>query len=276
MRIVITGATGNVGTSVVSALASDPRVTEIVGVARRLPEWQPPRTRWVAADVARDDLRVIFAGADVVIHLAWLIQPSRDARELARVNVHGSRRVCEAAAEAGARALVHASSVGVYSPGPKDRAVDETWARDGVPSLFYARHKAQAERDLDRLEREHPGLRVVRLRPGLIFKREAAPEIRRLFAGPFLPGKLLRPGLVPVLPLPDRLVFQCVHTSDVAEAYRLAGPRGSGRRARGAAGRGVSTPGAERVIGPPALPRLVGAKRLRIPARAVRLAADAT
>src|SRR3954447_20786378 len=156
MRIVITGATGNAGTSVVSALASDPRVSEIVGVARRLPEWHPPRTRWVAADVARDDLRAIFAGADVVIHLAWLIQPSRDARELARVNVHGSRRVFEAggaaggpgggAAPAGGQALGHASSVGVYSPGPKDRAVDETWARDGVASLFYSRHKAAAER----------------------------------------------------------------------------------------------------------------------------------
>src|SRR3954471_17381977 len=122
MRIVITGATGNVGTSVVSALASDPRVTEIVGVARRLPEWQPSRTRWVAADVARDDLRVIFAGADVVIPLAWLIQPSRDARELARVNVHGSRRVFEAAAEAGAQGLPAAPSGGRLLPRPEGRA----------------------------------------------------------------------------------------------------------------------------------------------------------
>src|SRR3954471_4212863 len=222
MRIVITGATGNVGTSVVSALASDPRVNEIVGVARRLPEWQPSRTRWVAADVARDDLRVIFAGADVVIHLAWLIQPSRDARELARVNVDGSRRVFEAAAQAGAQALVHASSVGVYSPGPKDRAVDETWARDGVASLFYSRHKAAAERELDLVEAANTQLRVVRLRPGLIFKRDAGPEIRRLFAGPLLPARLLKPGVLPLLPLPDRLVLQCVHGDDVGEAYRLA------------------------------------------------------
>src|SRR5918912_4454682 len=157
MRIVVTGATGNVGTSVVRALGADERVTEIVGVARRVPrDWAPPRTRWVAADVERDELPL--AGADAVIHLAWLIQPSRDDAELERVNVHGSQRVFEAAARAGVGALVHASSVGVYSPGPKDRAVDESWPRRGIETLFYARHKVACEHALDALEREHPDL----------------------------------------------------------------------------------------------------------------------
>src|SRR4051794_20475862 len=99
MKIVVTGASGNVGTSVVQALAAD--AEEIVGIARRMPAWQAPRVRWVSADVARDDLTPHLAGADAVIHLAWLIQPSRDDRELARVNVEGSRRVFEAAARAG-------------------------------------------------------------------------------------------------------------------------------------------------------------------------------
>src|SRR5215208_4944490 len=168
MRIVVTGATGNVGTSVVRALAE---ADEIVGIARRRPAWTAPRVCWITADVARDDLSAHFAGADTVIHLAWLIQPSRDGAELARVNIEGSRRVFEAAANAGVKTLVHASSVGVYSPAPKDRAVDESWPRDGVQSLFYARHKAAAERALDAVETANPRLRVVRLRPGLIFKR---------------------------------------------------------------------------------------------------------
>src|SRR3954451_8836241 len=217
MRIVVTGATGNVGTSVVRALGRDERVEEIVGVARRLPDWRPERTRWVAADVARDDLLPWFEGADAVIHLAWLIQPSRDEAELERVNVAGSRRVFEAAARAGVGALVHASSIGVYSPGPKDRAVDESWPRDGVPSLFYSRHKAEAERILDGFEDR---MRIVRLRPGLIFKAQAGPEIRRLFSGPSLPARVL--GHLPIVPLPARLAVQCVHADDVGEAYRLA------------------------------------------------------
>src|SRR4051794_35964128 len=133
MRIVVIGATGNVGTSVVEALAADPGVEEIVGLARRLPaNWHPPRTRFVSADIARDDLVPILDGADAVIHLAWLIQPSRDSAELQRVNVEGSRKVFEAAAQARVGALVYASSIGVYSPGPKDDPVDESWPRDGV------------------------------------------------------------------------------------------------------------------------------------------------
>ena len=51
MRIVVTGATGNVGTSVLQALGGDERVTEIVGIARRVPEWTPPKVTWAAADV---------------------------------------------------------------------------------------------------------------------------------------------------------------------------------------------------------------------------------
>src|SRR5687767_13676789 len=131
MRIVVTGATGNVGTALLRALAADERVEEIVGLARRLPDWRNPRTRWVRADVASDPLEPHLAGADAVVHLAWAIQPSHDERELERVNLVGSKRVFEAAAQAGAGALVHASSVGVYSPGPKDHRVDESWPKDG-------------------------------------------------------------------------------------------------------------------------------------------------
>jgi UDP-glucose 4-epimerase len=268
MRIVITGATGNVGTSVLRALGADERVEEIVGIARRRPGWTPPRTRWVQADVARDDLRPVFEGADAVIHLAWLIQPSRDGAELERVNVGGSRRVFEAAAAAGVSTLVHASSVGVYSEGPKDRAVDESWRRDGVPSSFYSRHKAAAEHALDVVEEANPGMRVVRLRPGLIFKREAGPEVRRLFAGPLVPAFFLKPGRLPVLPLPDRLVLQCVHGDDVGEAYRLA--------ALTPEARGAYNIAADPVLDPATLAHALGARRVRFPERPVRALADLT
>ena len=127
-----------------------------------------------------------------------------------------------AAAAAGVKALVYASSVGAYSPGPKDRAVDESWPTAGIQTSFYSRHKAEVEQLLDVFEAEHPDVRVVRLRPGLIFKREAASEIRRLFAGPLLPNRLVRPGRIPVVPDTPRLRFQAVHADDVGDAYRRA------------------------------------------------------
>ena len=266
MRIVVTGATGNVGTSVVAALASDARVSEIVGLARRRPQLQSPRTTWVQADVLTAPLEDLFRGADAVIHLAWLIQPSHDDALLEAVNVDGTRRVFEAAASAGAGALVHASSVGAYSAGPVDRTVDESWPTRGTPTSFYARHKAAAEEILDGIEASHPGLRVVRLRPALIFKREAATGIRRLFAGPLLPSPLVRPSLLPLLPLPAGLRVQGVHSADVGEAFRLAA---TDERARGA-----YNVAAEPVLDARSLARALDARAVRVPVPIVRVAAD--
>jgi nucleoside-diphosphate-sugar epimerase len=60
------------------------------------------------------------------------------------------------------------------------------------------------------------------MRPGLVFKKEAATGIRRLFAGPFLPGPLVRPELIKVVPDVPNLRSQIVHSYDVGEAFRLA------------------------------------------------------
>src|SRR5579884_1191904 len=222
MRVVVLGASGNVGTSLLEALVDDEQVESVLGVARRRVDLDLPKVEWAQADVASSDLVPLVRDADVVVHLAWLIQPSRDLALMRRVNVDGSARVFRAVAEAKVPALVYASSVGAYSPGPKDRRVDESWPAGGVGSSFYGRHKAAVESLLDRFEDEHPRTRVVRLRPGLIFKREAASGIRRLFAGPFLPSPLLRPSLLRVLPEVPRLRVQAVHSRDAGEAYRLA------------------------------------------------------
>ncbi len=222
MKIVVTGATGNVGTSTIQALSESPEVDEVVGLARRRPAWNPPKTRWVETDILEPGLADAFRGADAVIHLAWAIQPSRDEEMLERINVEGSRRVFEAAAAAGVPKLVYASSVGAYSEGPKDREVPESWPTTGTPSSFYSRHKVAVERLLDRFEREHPETSVVRLRPALIFKGDAAEEIRRLFIGPFLPSFLVRSSLVPALPRLRGLRFQAVHSADVGDAYLRA------------------------------------------------------
>jgi UDP-glucose 4-epimerase len=264
MRVVVTGATGNVGTSLLQALAQDASVDEVVGVARRRPTLVMPKTTWVAADVVDDDLESVFRGADCVVHLAWLIQPSRDQRILQAVNVEGSSRVFQAVRAAGVPALVYASSVGAYSHGPKDRQVDESWPTEGIESAYYSRQKAAVERILDRFEAESPETRVVRLRPALVFKRDAASEIRRLFAGPFLPNPLVRRALIPIVPRAERLVFQAVHSLDVGEAYRLAVVGDS---------RGAFNIAADPVLDAQTLGEALGARPVPIHAGALRAAA---
>lgn len=225
MRVVVTGATESVGPRVVEALAEHEEIDEVVGLARRQPPWQPAKTRWVNADVIGSELEPIFTEADAVIHLAWTTQPSRDVETLRRINVDGSRRVFEAVAAAGVPKLVHASSVGAYSPGPRGHLVGEDWPVGGIETSFYSRHKAMVEEALDQFERVAPETQVVRLRPALIFKGEAASDVRRLFAGPFLPDFLLRGNLISAMPRLRGLCFQAVHSSDVGRAYALAAIR---------------------------------------------------
>jgi UDP-glucose 4-epimerase len=265
MKLIVTGATGNVGTSTVRALSESPEIDQIVGLARREPTWAPPKTSWVEANVLTSDLGAIFKGADAVIHLAWAIQPSRDAVTLERINVEGSRRVFEAVAAAGVPKLVHASSVGAYSRGPKDREVDEGWPTEGTPTSFYSRHKVAVERELDHFEADNPETRVVRLRPALIFKDEAATEIRRLFVGPFLPNFLLRRGLLLALPRVDRLRFQAVHSEDVGRAYL---------RAVLADVDGAFNIAAEPPLSPEEMAERIGVRSFPVPARVVRRLAD--
>jgi UDP-glucose 4-epimerase len=222
MKVVVVGATGNVGTSVVEALAGDPAITEIVGVARRTPSsWQPEKTRFEAADARSPQVAQHLAGADAVVLLSWAFQPTHRPLVTWDVNVLGGMNVLEAAADAGVGTIVYASSLAAYSPGPGQH-VDESWPTHSMPTAAYGREKAYLERYLDAYELRHPEIRVVRMRTSFIFKRSSASEQRRIFAGPLVPRALLRPGRLPVVPFPAGLRFQAMHGEDAGEAYRLA------------------------------------------------------
>lgn len=267
MRVVIVGATGNTGTSVIESLGADERIESIVGIARRTPSVKMPKTEWVGADITRTDLEPLFRGADAVIHLAWLIQPSHNLQIISRTNIGGSKRVFQAVGAAGVKNLLYASSIGAYSAGPKDDFIGESWPVEGIPTSFYSRHKARVESMLDSFGRDHPDVRVVRLRKALIFKAGAASEVRRLFLGPFFPSALLNPKLIPLFPDIEGVRVQAVHSLDVGEAYRLA---------LFSEASGPFNIAAEPVVEPARIARLLGARPVKVSPGVVRAAASAT
>lgn len=264
MRIAITGASGNAGTALLrnlqGQLESKPGSLELVGISRRLPDTSRAPYRgveWHTLDVGLEAdlplLRAALGGVDAVVHLAWQVQPNRDLEQLHRTNVTGTAHVLEAAGHAGVGHIVCASSVGAYSKAPKDRRTDESWPATGIPSSHYSRHKAEQERLLDQFEADQPGVKVARLRPGLIFQRNAGSEIGGYFLGPLIPRLLPRRLKIPLLPAPDDLIFQAVHADDVAEAYwRVLDRRESG----------PFNIAAEPVITPQELARLLHARRI--------------
>ncbi|MFI8828703.1 NAD-dependent epimerase/dehydratase family protein [Streptomyces sp. NPDC053431] len=271
LRVVITGATGNVGTSLMRALEREPRVASVLGLSRRRPGLTLSKTEWAEVDLSLEGdeprLAQYVADADAVVHLAWRFQPTHDPATTWQTNVLGSLRVFDAVAAARVPVLVHASSVGAYSPGPGNGApVSESWPTHGWPGAAYTREKAYLERVLDTFERDHPQTRVVRLRPSFLFKEESASEQRRIFAGRWFPGQLFRPELLPLLPDLSGLRFQALHTDDAADAYRLTLLHDV---------RGAFNVAADPVVDAATLASLLDARPVKVPTSAVRGALSA-
>ncbi|HEX5741782.1 MAG TPA: NAD-dependent epimerase/dehydratase family protein, partial [Pilimelia sp.] len=274
MRIVITGASGNVGSAVLRRLAEEPDI-QVAGVVRRPPlagAGMPyDGVTWYAADLGNPacvpQLTRWLDGADAVVHLAWRLQPSHRRTAMRRTNVDGTRHLLDAVVAAGVPRLVYASSVGAYAPGPKTRFVDESWPTTGVEGSRYSADKASVEALLDDAEKAGADLRVVRLRQALVFQRRAGAEIGRYFLGRLVPHSLLKPGRLPAVPTDPRLKVQAVHADDLAEAYALA-LRGDVR--------GAFNIAAEPVLDPETVAELLRTRTVPVPALLLRLAAAAT
>ncbi|OAN36110.1 NAD-dependent epimerase/dehydratase family protein [Mycolicibacterium iranicum] len=234
MRIVITGASGNVGTALLRRLTDSGADHDLVGVVRRPP--QPAgvyrSVDWHALDLAKPEapqqLPGIFDGADAVVHLAWGFQPTRNTGYLHKTGVGGTMAVLDAAHAAEVGQLVHMSSVGAYAQGRYGERVYESWSTTGIASSPYSRDKSEAETLLDVYEQKHggDGVTIARMRPGFIVQRVAASGLMRYALPGYVP--MLAVPLVPLLPLDRRLCIPLIHADDVADAIARAVERRSG------------------------------------------------
>jgi len=277
MRIAVTGASGNLGSALLRRLSTETSGgsdVAVLGIARRSPAdlAASGADEWLELDVSDDGsvsrLTERLRGVDVLVHLAWKLQPGRDETQLWQTNVHGLSNVLAASAGAGVPRLVVITSVGAYSPASKTQVVDESWPTAGVRTSQYSRQKAEVERLLDRFESDYPQVTVARVRPALVFQRGAASEISRLFLGPLVPVRFAGRVPIPVLPLPGAMTFQVIHADDVASGIWTIIARD---------GRGAFNLASEPIVGPDELAAAVRAwRRIPIPVAALRAVASAT
>ena len=219
MRVAITGASGNIGSALLRRLTRS-GAHQVVGVARRLPVegYTGPDIEWVSVDLTDESgvpaLREAFDGADAVVHLAWGFQPSHNQAYLVDLALEGTRRVIEAVTVQQVPHLVHMSSVGAYSAKVDDEPVDESWPTDGIPSSWYSRTKAAAERMLDAHEAAGHDTLITRIRPGIVGQRSAGSALLRYGVPGLVPSRAL--DWLPILPMDRRLRLPMVHSEDVA------------------------------------------------------------
>jgi nucleoside-diphosphate-sugar epimerase len=238
LTVAVTGPTGTFGSALIPLLQADDSVERIIGIARR--PFDPAERGWTKMEYRRGDvrepdvLREAFAGADVVVHLAFLIiSGSKDTTRA--INVEGTLNAFRAAADAGARRFVYASSIAAYGfHRDNPVGIPEDWPTRPAERLFYAREKAELESLLDEAAQQHPEMAMYVLRPPIVLGPDAVGGKAQLSPGlvqvlQLVHSGIRRLGVVPAV-VPD-LPVQLIHQDDVAEALRLcvvaAGPPGA-------------------------------------------------
>jgi UDP-glucose 4-epimerase len=231
LTVAITGPTGDIGRSLLRSLERSREVRKITAMARR--PFDPAaeglrKTEYRRGDVMdRAALESLFGGADVVVHLAFLIMGGLD--ETRRINLEGSRNVFEAAAAAGAERLVYASSVAAYGfHADNPPLLTEDVPPRGTDRHYYSAQKAELEGVLSDVLRDSEMSAYV-FRPCIVAGPDAlmlVDNIPYIQLSDRMPAPVRRvlellPVLKPVLPDPG-IEFQLVHHDDVASAMRAA------------------------------------------------------
>jgi len=238
LTVAVTGPTGTFGYGLMPLLQADDRIKRMIGVARR--PFDPAAEGWTKMEYRRGDVREpdvleqAFAGADVVVHLAFMITGNASADTIRAINVTGTLNTFRAAAAAGIKRFVYASSVAAYGFHPDNPVpLTEEWPVRPAARLFYAQEKAEIEELLRTEAAAHPELELYLLRPPVVLGPHAVggksllpgplAAIAKGLSGVVTSSRVPIPALVPTMPV------QFIHEEDVGSAFLqcivAAGPR---------------------------------------------------
>jgi nucleoside-diphosphate-sugar epimerase len=212
LTVAVTGAAGYIGGHVVRLLDRDDRVERILGFDTRRPRFSAQKLIFDEVDVRSEALAARFSGVDVVVHLAFVMDPVKDESFMRDVNVNGSQNVFKAAGKAGVRKLVYTSSAVAYGAHPDNDVplTEESPLRANL-DFSYSAHKLEVEYVLKEVQQEFPDLKMVVLRPAIVFGPNTDNAWSHMLESPLLVGVS---GHRPPL--------QFVHEEDVAGAVFFA------------------------------------------------------
>lgn len=210
MKVVVTGGSGQLGSLVLERLVSQRKIKKVVSLDLVPPIVPSPRIDWRIADLRDPGLERHLEGADALVHLAFIVTSPASVDTMRAVNVDGSRRIFEAAAQHGVKRIVYSSSVAAYGIVPElPSPVVESGPRYRSKVFTYAANKYDVEAFLDGFEADHPSMTVVRLRPGILLGRRISHVSDRFLARR-------------VLPVVSEIRVPIVWDEDVADAVMLA------------------------------------------------------
>ena len=172
MQNLVTGGAGFTGIHLVRALVERGDEVTVLDISDGDPEMSAPLkargVRFIKGSV--DDnrlLREAVSGKDVIFHLASAFRDiHRGAPLFQKIDVEGTRRLLEAAKDAGVRRVIHCSTQGVHGSLPKGH-VPGNEDSPLAPIDYYCEAKVAAEAICDEFIAN--GMDIVNVRPTSIY-----------------------------------------------------------------------------------------------------------
>jgi UDP-glucose 4-epimerase len=212
--VAITGASGYLGKLLVRELSKDRKVERVIAMDK-IPPAEPLKSKkveFIQIDVSKDDITKIIAGADVLIHMAFILWRYPDSKDLDEVNVQASCNVFDAAVKAEVKKLIFTSSTvayGIHADNPIPLTEEDPLRPNS--KLYYGMHKAACEKKLHDIKAKHPHIMITILRPCAIAGPNApAGQFDAYISDPTIVVRGYDPPA------------QLVHEDDVIQALKLA------------------------------------------------------
>lgn len=212
LTVAVTGVAGYIAQRLMERLAADESVGKILGFDIRTPDFDDPKFVFDQIDVRDPSLESRLKDVDVLVHLAFIMDPIRDETLMRDVNVNGSQNVFKCAGRAGVSKVVYTSTAIVYGAHPDNPIplTEESPLRANL-DFSYPAHKLEVEYVVREVSEEFPKMDFTILRPAIVF----GPHVDNAWS-----HALEMPLLFSVQG--HRAPLQFIHEEDVAEGLHMA------------------------------------------------------
>jgi len=212
MKVAITGVAGYFGRKIMERLERNEEVEKVVGISRRKYDHSFSKLDYHRMDVRSDKLGELFAEneVDAVVHLAFVLNPIHNKKEMRSIDIEGAKNVLEASERAGVKKIIMTSSTTVYGTWPNSPVYTEESPVKPHPTYYYSRHKVEIEKVCNAFKEKNDNITLTIFRPCLVL----GPTTEQFYA------KLLN---WPILPLVggSNPEMQFIHEDDIGRAYEF-------------------------------------------------------
>jgi UDP-glucose 4-epimerase len=228
--VLVTGVSRYLGGRLAQMLASDPSITQVIGVDAVSPKDVPVGVRFVRADIRNPIIAQVMgdAGVDTVVHMGVITTPAQAGGRsvMKEINVIGTMQLLAACQQTPTlRQVIVKSSAMVYGSGPRDPALfTEEMEPRHPPRSGWAKDSVEVENYVRGFARRRPHVHVTTFRFANIIGPHMRTAMTHYFELPVIPTPLGFNGRLQFVHEDDALdvIHHSVH-HDVPGTFNVAG-----------------------------------------------------